>query len=302
MQRRQLLQSALTLGALSTASVVATKAASEAPHRTTGSVTTRDGTQLFVQQWGSGRPVLFVHGWGLSSEIWAKQFVQLADAGLRCVAYDRRGHGRSDVPSGGYDMDSLADDLASVIDDLGLHDVMLVGHSMGCAEIARYIGGHGDGRITSVALLAPTTPFLLHTADNPYGALESAWDSMRAKISTDFPQWIEENKRPFFTSETSAAAMDWVARLMAATPLPAALCTHRAFTTFDFRPDLAKIARPTLVLHGDKDASAPLDITGRRTAAMIAGARLKIYPGAPHGLFLTHAKEVNADLLSFARS
>jgi len=294
MQRRDLLLSA----AAATLAANAAPAAA-APTNPSPKIRTRDGVTLFHQDWGSGRPVLFVHAWALSSAMWSYQIAELGQRGLRCIAFDRRGHGRSDVPSGGYDLDSLADDLADVIAQLDLHDVALVGMSMGANEILHYLGRHGTGRVSRVALLGPTTPFVLQTADNPFGAPMAFFEQTQAAWASDFPKWIEDNKRPFFTTETSAQMMDWAAGIMRAVPVQVAIATNRGLVTTDLRPVLAKIDRPVLILHGDTDVSAPLEATGRRTAAGIRGAVLKVYPGGPHGLFVTHMKEVNADLLAF---
>ena len=296
MQRRDLLLSA----AAATLAANAAPAAA-APTNPSPKIRTRDGVTLFHQDWGSGRPVLFVHAWALSSAMWSYQIAELGQRGLRCIAFDRRGHGRSDVPSGGYDLDSLADDLADVIAQLDLHDVALVGMSMGANEILHYLGRHGTGRVSRVALLGPTTPFVLQTADNPYGAPKAYFEQIQAAWASDFPKWIEDNKLPFFTPETSKQMMDWVAGLMRTVPIPVAIATSRGLIATDLRPVLATIDRPVLILHGDKDQSAPLEITGRRTADGIKGAVLKVYPGGPHGLFVTHMKQVNADLLAFLR-
>jgi len=294
MQRRDLL---LTAAAATLAATAAPAAA--APTNPSPKIRTRDGVTLFHQDWGSGRPVLFVHAWALSCAMWSYQIAELGQRGLRCIAFDRRGHGRSDVPSGGYDLDSLADDLADVIAQLDLHDVALVGMSMGANEILHYLGRHGTGRVSRVALLGPTTPFVLQTADNPFGAPMAFFEQTQAAWASDFPKWIEDNKRPFFTTETSAQMMDWAAGIMRAVPVQVAIATNRGLVATDLRPVLAKIDRPVLILHGDTDVSAPLEATGRRTAAGIRGAVLKVYPGGPHGLFVTHMKEVNADLLAF---
>ena len=293
MQRRDLLLTAAS------ATIAATATAAAAPTRPSPTIRTRDGVALFHREWGSGRPVLFVHAWALSSAMWTYQIADLAPRGLRCIAFDRRGHGRSDVPSAGYDLDTLADDIAGVIEQLDLHDVALVGMSMGSNEILHYVGRHGTERISKIALLGPTTPFVLQTADNPYGAPQAYFEQTWAAWASDFPKWIEDNKQPFFTPETSAQMMEWVAGMMREMPIPVALATGRALVSTDLRPVLARIDRPVLILHGDKDVSAPLEATGRRTADGIKGAVLKVYPGGPHGLFVTHMKQVNADLLAF---
>ena len=270
-----------------------------APAKPQPKIRTRDGVELFHREWGNGRPVLFVHAWALSSAMWTYQIADLGQRGFRCIAFDRRGHGRSDVPNGGYDLDTLADDLADVIEQLDLRDVVLVGMSMGSNEILHYVGRHGTERISRIALLGPTTPFVLQTADNAYGAPQAYFEQNFAAWASDFPKWIEDNKLPFFTPETSVQMMEWVAGMMREVPIPVAIATSRALISTDLRPVLAKINRPVLILHGDKDVSAPLEITGRRTAQGIKGAVLKVYPGGPHGLFVTHMKQVNADLLGF---
>jgi len=295
MQRRDLLLSA----AAATLAATTEPAAAAAPATPSPKIRTRDGVALFHQEWGSGRPVLFVHAWALSCAMWSYQIAELGQRGFRCVAFDRRGHGRSDVPGGGYDLDSLADDLAEVIAQLDLREVSLVGMSMGANEILHYLGRHGTGRVSRIALLGPTTPFVLQTADNPFGAPMSYFEQTQAAWASDFPRWIEDNKRPFFTTETSAQMMDWVAGIMRAVPVPVAIATNRGMIATDLRPVLAKIDRPVLILQGDTDVSAPLEATGRRTAAGITGAVLKVYAGGPHGLFVTHMRQVNADLLAF---
>jgi pimeloyl-ACP methyl ester carboxylesterase len=295
MQRRDLL---LTAAATTIAATTGTADAA-APAKPSARIRTRDGVELFHREWGSGRPVLFVHAWALSSAMWSYQIADLGQRGLRCIAFDRRGHGRSDVPNGGYDLDTLADDLADVIEQLDLRDVALVGMSMGSNEILHYLGRHGTERISRIALLGPTTPFVLQTADNPYGAPQAYFEQTWAAWASDFPKWIEDNKLPFFTPATSPQMMEWLVGLMREVPIPVAMATGRAAAMTDLRPVLAKIDRPVLILHGDNDHSAPLEITGRRTADGIKGAVLKVYPGGPHGLFVTHMKQVNADLLAF---
>ena len=294
MQRRDLLLTAATATIAAT-----TKASATAPAQPSARIRTRDGVELFHREWGSGRPVLFVHAWALSSAMWTYQIADLGQRGLRCIAFDRRGHGRSDIPSSGYDLDTLADDLADVIEQLDLRDVALVGMSMGSNEILHYLGRHGTERISKIALLGPTTPFVLQTADNPYGAPQAYFEQTWAAWASDFPKWIEDNRLPFFTPQTSPQMMEWLVGLMREVPIPVAMATGRAVVMTDLRPVLATIDRPVLILHGDDDHSAPLEITGRRTAQGIKGAVLKVYPGGPHGLFVTHMKQVNADLLAF---
>jgi non-heme chloroperoxidase len=266
------------------------------------SVRATDGAELHRVEWGRGAPVLFVHSWALSSVMWSYQIHALGERGRRCIAYDRRGHGRSSVPPSGYDLDTLADDLAAVIESCGADRMALVGHSMGCNEILRYAARHGTAKIDKVVLLAPTTPFILKTPDNAYGAPAEYFAAQQADWAKDFPSWVEQNKRPFFNAATSRPLMDWLVSEMLRTPVHVAIASNQAVVKADQRPDLAKMDRPVLVLHGDKDASAPLEVTGRRTAAGISGALLKVYVGAPHGLFLTHQDEVGEDIDAFLRS
>lgn len=263
-------------------------------------VETADGTTLYYKDWGGGRPVVFVAAWALNSDMWQYQMAPMAARGLRCVAYDRRGHGRSSQPGDGYDYDTLADDLAAVIDHLDLSNAVLVGHSMAGGEVVRYLTRHGSARVSRIVLIAPTTPYMLKTADNPNGVPEEFINQTRAQWSIDFPKWLRDNARPFFVPETSPAMMDWVFGLTMQTSLKAALDCNYAMVHTDFRPELPKITIPTLIIQGDKDVSAPLEMTGRPTAEMIAGSQLKVYQGAPHGLMFTHIARLNADLIEFA--
>jgi pimeloyl-ACP methyl ester carboxylesterase len=295
MNRRDLM---LTLAAGAAGAPLAVPASAAAiPSPSPARITARDGTHLFVRRWGRGRPIVFAHSWALDSMMWGRMFLDLADRGFECIGFDRRGHGRSDTPAAGYDMDTLADDLATAIGDR--RDVILVGHSMGAAEILRYAQRHGTARVAKIVLLAPVAPFLLRTADNPLGAPEAFYEGIRAEWRRDFPRWIEANKAPFFTPETSVETMDWMAAMMLNTWLPAAIACNRALIGTDLRPALATVDKPVLVIHGTKDASAPIEITGRPTAAGIRGAKLHVYEGAPHGLFATHHDRVRDDILGF---
>ena len=262
----------------------------------------RDGTRLQCSAWGEGAPVLFLHSWAMQARMWDYQFAALAPHGLRCLGFDRRGHGLSDQPADGYDYDTFADDLAAVIEAQDLRDVTLVGHSMGAGEAVRYLTRHGSGRVKRLALLAPTTPFLTRTPDNPAGLPAAAFEAMRAAWMADFPGWIAENSAAFFTPATSTALMDWAVRMMLEIPLPVALACNRAVAGTDFRAELARVDVPCLVIHGDADVSAPLALTGAPTAALIPGCQLKIYERAPHGLMFTHTDRLNADLLAFTQA
>jgi pimeloyl-ACP methyl ester carboxylesterase len=298
MDRRDILTSGLAIG---TIAAVASRPAAAQPKKPV-TIYAKDGTRLFHRDWGEGQPVVFAASWALSSEMWAYQVAHLSERGFRCIAFDRRGHGRSDVPGRGYDMDTLADDLAAVIDTLGLRDVILVGHSMGGGEVVHYLARHGTVKVKKVALVAAAAPYIVQTADNPYGAPMAYHQARLKAFATDFPQWAMDNQAPFFTAETSPAMKAWLTDQLLETPVPVAIAAFKALIGKDLRPDLEKIDRPTLVVHGDKDASAPLAITGERLAAGIRGAELKVYRGAPHGLFVTHMDQLNADLEAFFKA
>ena len=263
-------------------------------------VVARDGTRLHVQDWGTGRPVLFVAAWALDSGFWGSAMVAMAKAGFRCVAYDRRGHGRSDAPSVGYDSNTLADDLAAVISARDLHNTVIVAHSMGAGEALRCLARHGAARTARLCLVAPTTSFIPRTDDNPDGAPDALIDAGLAEFAEDFPSWVAANEAPFFTPETGDETRAWIKAMMLRVPLPVALAFRATAGRTDHRPDLAGMEVPTLVLHGNRDASAPLEITGAKTAAMIRGARLVVYEGAPHALPLTHWARFLRDLAAFA--
>jgi len=286
-----------------TDNAVSAQATSHAKPRAGDFIETADGVKLAYTDWGSGQPVVFIHGWALPSPMWDYQIGALSEQGLRCIAYDRRGHGRSSKPNSGYDCDTLADDLSALLTQLDLHGVTLVSHSFGSAEVVRYLTRHGAGRIEKVVLIAPAAlPFVMKTADNPNGIPAEQLEFFRTKVlQADFPKWLEEGKKGFFVNETSPSLQDWVKELMLSTPLPVALETNRRVTSTDFRKELPGIKVPTLVIHGDKDVSAPIDLTGRPTAALIPKAQLKVYEGAPHGIFVTHKDSLNADLLGFIK-
>jgi pimeloyl-ACP methyl ester carboxylesterase len=206
------------------------------------------------------------------------------------------------VPGGGYDYDSLADDLAAVIEAFDLRRLTLVGHSMGCGEVVRYLTRHGSKRVARIALVAPTLPFLLRTADNPNGIPKEYFERTRAEWQRDYPKWLAANSAPFFTPETSKEMIQWGISLALRTSLHAAIESNVALTETDFREELRKIDVPAIIVHGNADKSCPLELTGRPTAALIPGSELKIYEGAPHGVLLTHVEQLNEDLLKFLQS
>jgi non-heme chloroperoxidase len=264
-----------------------------------------DGTTLYYRDHGDGPPIVLLSSQGLSSSMWQHLMVRLADRGFRCVALDRRGHGRSDDPGKGYDFDRFADDIGELLTLLDLRDVMLVGHSVGGAEAARYLTRHGSGRVSRLVLASTTLPFLARTADNPDGVplavMQSVWESWHS----DWPRWIGENRPPFIGAGLPGCAVSpEMIQLgmndMLQTSLPALLQTSRAAVTTDFRAELREIGIPTLLIHGDSDASSPVEITGAKAVALVPGGRLKIYQNAPHGLVATHLSQVEGDIVEFA--
>jgi non-heme chloroperoxidase len=264
-------------------------------------ITTQDGAALFYRDWGAGIPILFLSGWTLNSDMWAYQMEPLSRRGFRCIAYDRRAHGRSSEPGRGYDFDTLAEDLADVVQALRLEYVTLVGHSFASGEIVRYLSRHGTDKVARVVLVSPAAiPFLLRTADNPGGIDSEVIEQARRAFLSDFPGWAEANAEPYFGPGTSRAVIDWTIGMMTQTSLLAAGELNRIQMSTDFRPELARIEVPTLIIHGDKDASAPLELTSRPAAALIPGARLEVYEGGPHGLYFTHKERLNQDLACFA--
>jgi len=279
------------------------------PRKATPFIEAADGTRLFCRDWTSATraapagQVLFLAPWALHSDWFEYQMTALAEAGLRAVAYDRRGHGRSDEPGRGYDFETLSDDLRTVIDRLELRDLTLVGHSMGAGEVVRYLSRFRERHVSRVVLIAPISPFVLKTADNPDGAEPSALEQGRRALAKDRPGQLAAAAPAFFGTDrntVSAATLDWwVTMMVQQCSLKVMLDLHRAFTETDFRRDLRAITRPTLIIQGDHDTSTPLDKTGRPAAALIHGSTLKVYPGAAHALPITHQDQLNADLLAF---
>ena len=265
-------------------------------------ISAQDGTRLFYRDWGTGTPVVFLAGWALSSEMWNYQITPLSELGMRCIAYDRRGHGRSDHAATGFDYDTLADDLASILETLDVRRAMLVSHSMAAGEVIRYLNRHGAGRISRIVLIAPAgVPYSVKTSDNPDGIDPSVFEGFRKNfLLKDYPKWVADNERPFVVEETSNEMLGWIKRLMLQTSMKALVEFNLSGTSTDFRKELPKISVPTLVIHGDKDVSAPIDRTGIPTARMIPGAKVTIYHGAPHGLFVTHMDRLNRELIDFA--
>jgi pimeloyl-ACP methyl ester carboxylesterase len=267
-------------------------------------IKTSDGTSLFYRDLGTGRPVVLIHGWPLNADMWEYQIGALVGHGLRCIAYDRRGFGRSDQPWSGYDYDRFADDLHDLIDALGLTDVTLVGFSMGGGEVARYLSRHGAGRIAKAVLVSSVVPFLLKTADHSEGVEKAIFDGMVDGLAADRPHFLADFGKNFFGAglfnfSVSTELLSW-AQWMALQASPkATIDCVRAFSETDFRPDLANFTMPTLVVHGDGDATVPIETAGMAAARLIPHAHLAVYEGAPHGLFFTEKDRLNADLLRF---
>jgi pimeloyl-ACP methyl ester carboxylesterase len=293
MKRRQLLKAATSSAA--GLGLFTSMARATTPKRS-ASIDTSGRTNLYHRDWGTGKPVLFVHGWALNCDMWQYQMVHLAERGFRTIAYDNRGHGRSSDPGHGFDFDTLADDLASVIEQLDLRDAVLVGHSMGAGQVVRYLTRHGASRVHKALLLAPS----MKAADNPDGVGKQRLDKLRASLCADLPKWLAGAAPSFFTPETSPETVQWGIRMCLQTSLKTLVETNRADVETDFRAELQKISTKMLIIHGDRDHSAPLDLTGRWVAQLIRGSEFKVYEGAPHGLFITHMDRLNRDLVDFA--
>lgn len=266
---------------------------------------TTDGTRLFYAQAGpdDGPTIVFVHAWALNSGMWQYQIPALLDAGMRCVVFDRRGHGRSDLPGQGYHLDRLADDLADLLAHLELRDVVLVAHSMGAAETVRYLTRHGARRVRGIVLSGPTTPFPLCTKDNPEGPVPpDAAEASRSMMRRDIGAFIGTTSRTEYFGpgyDVSATLDDWTRRQFADTPVQVLISTQQAFVTADQRTELGAVTVPALVIHGGADLSAPVEQTGGRTHALLPESRLVVVDGAGHGIYMSAADRYNKELLAF---
>ena len=271
-------------------------------------ITTRDGTQIYYKDWGAGQPVVFSHGWPLNSDSWEAQMMFLASHGYRCVAHDRRGHGRSSQPWNGNDMDTYADDLAELIEKLDLKNAVLIGFSAGGGEVARYIGRHGTKRLAKAALISAVPPLMLKTAANPGGMPIEKFDEIRKGTSADRSQFYRDiASGPFFGANRPGAKVSqgmidtfWHQGVMAGHKNT--FDCIKAFSETDFTEDLKKFDVPTLIIHGDDDQIVPIAAAGLRSAKLVKNSILKIYAGAPHGLADTHKEQLNADLLAFIKA
>jgi non-heme chloroperoxidase len=270
-------------------------------------ITTKDSTQIYYKDWGSGQPVVFSHGWPLNADAWESQMVFLASHGYRCIAHDRRGHGRSSQPWNGNEMDTYADDLAELFEALDLKGATLIGHSTGGGEVARYIGRHGASRVARVVLMGSVTPLMLKTKANPGGLPLKAFDDIRAGVSADRSQFFKDLTTPFYGANRKGHKVTqgmrdafWFQGMQGG--LKNELDSIKAFSETDFTEDLKKFDVPTLIIHGDDDQIVPIAASAMLSSKLIKNAMLKIYPGGPHGLADTHKDELNVELLAFLKT
>jgi non-heme chloroperoxidase len=270
-------------------------------------ITTKDGTQLFYKDWGRGQPVVFSHGWPLSSDAFEDQMFYLASRGYRCIAHDRRGHGRSSQPWNGNDMNTYADDLHALVEALGLEDAVHVGHSTGGGEVARYIGQYGTRRVAKAVLISSVPPIMLKTAANPGGLPQSVFDGLRAQVKADRSQFFKDLSLPFYGYNRPGAKVSegvrqsfWLQGMTAG--FPAAYFCIKAFSETDQTEDLKQVTVPSLVIQGDDDQIVPFADAAELQVKLLPNAKLRVYKGAPHGLCTTLADQVNEDLLAFIRS
>jgi len=270
-------------------------------------VTTKDGTQIFYNDWGTGQPIVFSHGWPLNGDAFEDQMFFFASNGFRCIAHDRRGHGRSSQTWTGNDMDTYADDLATLVETLDLRDAIHIGHSTGGGEVARYIGRHGTKRVAKAVLIGAVPPLLLKTETNPDGLPIEVIDGFRKSVQADRNQFMTDFRVPFFGfnrpgAKVSQGLLDSFLFQSMLASLPATYDCIKAFAQTDFTEDLKRFDVPTLIMHGDDDQVVPIGITALVSAKLVKNSTLKIYPGLPHGMCATHKDIINADLLEFVRA
>jgi len=284
-----------------------TKIKNEKGKQDMNTITTKDGTQLYYKDWGKGQPIVFSHGWPLSADAFEDQMFFLAERGYRCIAHDRRGHGRSEQTWHGNDLDTYADDLAELVKKLDLKDVIHVGHSTGGGEVARYIGRHGTKRVAKAVLIGAITPVMVKSASNPAGTPIEEFDKLRAAVQADRSQFWKELSMPFYGYNRPGAKISegvresfWLQGMMCG--FPGAYFCIKAFSETDLTEDLKKFDVPTLVLHGDDDQIVPIADSALLSSKLIKGATLKIIKGAPHGMCSTEKDQINAELLSFFKA
>ena len=270
-------------------------------------INTPDNVKVYVKDWGKGRPVIMIHGWPLSSDSFDDLSMAVANAGMRAIAYDRRGFGRSDQPWSGYDYNTLSDDLAAVVEHTGARDVTLLGFSMGGGEVARYMSRHGGKNVLQAILVASVVPYMLKTEGNPDGVDQGTFDEMTKGMTADRAHFWSGFFKDFYgvgvmSHPVSEELLEWSRDVSMQASLKATLACANAFATTDFRPDLASFKVPTLVIHGTGDKTVPIDTSGRKAAAGITGSTLIEYDGAPHGLFASHKPRLIADVLRFLRT
>lgn len=270
-------------------------------------MTTKDATEIYYKDWGSGEPIVFSHGWPLTSDAWENQMVFLASNGYRCIAHDRRGHGRSGQPWNGNEMDTYADDLSELIETLDLKGITLVGHSTGGGEVARYIGRHGTKRVARAVLMGSVTPLMLKTDANPGGLPMKVFDGIRAGVAADRSQFFKDLTLPFYGANRPGAKVSqgvrdafWFQSMLGS--LKSEFDCIKAFSETDFTGDLRKFDVPTLIIHGDDDQMVPIGASAHASMKLIKNATLKVYSGGPHGLADTHKEKLNADLLAFLKA
>jgi non-heme chloroperoxidase len=272
-----------------------------------GTITTSDDTQIFYKDWGTGQPVIFSHGWPLNADAWDDQAMLVASNGYRAIAHDRRGHGRSSQPWDGNDLDTYADDLAQLLDTLDVRDAVLVGHSTGGGEVTRYLGRHGTDRVAKAVLVGAIPPLMLKTPANPEGTPLEAFDAIRQGVAGDRSQFYKDLSAPFYGANRSGTSVSqgvrdafWLWSMQVG--LKGAYDCVKAFSETDLTEDLGRIDVPTLIIHGDDDQIVPIGASALKSSKLVKDATLKVYPGAPHGLFTTHKDQFSADLLAFLRT